>query len=183
MRKVLAPAVAAAALVAVAALAAPASAASGTTTVALTVADGTLAIVTTPAAAAASSALVGTGRVVTAPLGETTITDTRSGSTGWTLSASTSAFAAVASVTDLTPVVGGASIPASAAKFSLSAAPTKVLGTVTYTHTASPSSSGSLAVATASGVNTTTVLPVLTVEVPSATPTGAYSGTVTQSVV
>lgn len=174
MRKATAVLSSAAVLVAMAAAASPAQAETGTTTVALTVADGTLAIVTTAAAPAASSAIVGTGRVVTAPLGLTTISDTRAASTGWTLSASTTAFA---------PAGGGTSIPASAAKFSLLAAPIATLGTVSYSHTSSPASSGSLATATASGISTTTLTPVLTVDVPASAATGVYTGTVTQSVV
>ena len=182
MRKVTAVLSSIAAVAALAATAAPAHAVDGTTTVALTIADGTLAIVTTAAAPAASSALVGTGRVVTAPLGQTTITDTRAASTGWTLSATTTAFTPV-TVGTLAPIENGVPIPATAAKFSLSAAPTKVLGTATYTYTATPGDTGSLAVASASGINTATVLPVLTVDVPAAAATGLYTGTVTQSVV
>lgn len=183
MRKVTATITATSAVLALAAVAAPAHAVDGSTTVALSVVDGTLAIVTTAAAPAATSAINGTGRVVTAPLGLTTITDTRVSSTGWTLSAKTTDFTPVVSLTDLTPVTDGAAIPASAAKFSLSAAPTKVLGTVTYTHAATPGDGASLAVATASGINTTTVLPVVTLDVPAEAATGAYTGTVTQSVV
>lgn len=182
MRKATVVLTSAAALVALAAAAAPAHAVDGTTTVALTIADGSLAIVTTAAAPAASSAISGTGRTVTAPLGLTTITDTRAASTGWTLTATTTAFTPV-NATTLVALPGGTPIPASAAKFSLSEAPTKVLGTATFTHTASPSASGSLAVATATGINTATVLPVLTVQVPADAANGLYTGTVTQCVV
>lgn len=182
MRKATAVLTSIVAVAALAATAAPAQAVEGTTTVALTVADGSLAIVTTAAAPAASSALVGTGRVVTAPLGLTTITDTRAASTGWTLTAATTAFTPVDAGT-LLPITGGTAIPATAAKFSLVEAPITVLGTATYTHTASPNSSGALATSTASGVNTATVLPVLTVDVPSTAVNGLYTGTVTQSVV
>lgn len=174
MRKITALAATGAVGIALATAATPAQAAEGTTTVALTVVDGTLAIVTTAAAPGASSALVGTNRIITAPLGQTTITDTRAASKGWSLSATTTAF---------TPTLGGANIPASAAKFSLVEAPVKTLGTATYTHTSSPNSSGALATAAAEGVNTTTVLPVLTVDVPATAAAGAYTGTVTQSVV
>lgn len=158
-----------------AALAAPAHAATGDTTVALTVVDGTLAIVTTPAATGVSSQIVGTGRVLTSPLGVTTITDTRAASSGWTLTATTTSFTHSVTASEV--------IPSANAKFSLAAAPTTVLGTATYTYTASPDSSGDLAVASATGINTATVEPVLTVDVPAAAITGLYTGTVTQSVV
>jgi len=172
MRKALTLGTVALSALALAATAAPAQAATGTTTVALTVLDGTLAIVTTPAALGASSSIIGTGRQISAPLGLTTITDTRAASTGWSLSASTTAF-----------TVGSASIPASAAKFSLSEAPLNVLGANTYSSTTTPNSSGALTTATASGINTATLLPVLTVDVPNSAATGVYAGTVTQSVV
>lgn len=174
MRKALALATTTAAVLALAVTASPATAAEGTTTVALTVEDGELAITTTAAATGVSSQLVGTGRVLTSPLGLTTVTDTRSGSTGWTLSARTTLF---------THSNTTSTIPASAASFYVSAAPTKVLGTVSYTSTTTPSTSGTLVVAAASGVNTSEVSPVLRVDVPSTAITGLYTGTVTQSVV
>lgn len=182
MRKILTVGVAVAPLVGMTIAAAPASAACtqgdlkcGTTTVALTVLDGQLVISTTAVAAGASSSLVGTERVITAPLGLTTVTDTRAGSSGWVLSASTTDFSRT--------VPSAATIPASAAKFYVQAAPTKVLGTVTYTSTTTPDASGTLVDADATGVNTTEVVPVLQVTVPEAAGTGVYAGTVTQSVV
>ena len=172
MRKSLALGTVALSVLALVAMAAPANAATGTTTVALTVVDGTLAIVTTAAATGATSTIVGTSRQISSPLGITTITDTRAASTGWTLSAATSLF-----------TFGGSTIPAGAAKFSISQAPITVLGTNSYVNTMSPSAGGSLTTASASGINTATVLPVLTVDVPNSAVTGLYTGTVTQSVV
>ncbi len=175
MRKVTALATTAAMLALAGATAAPAQAATGDTTVALTVVDGTLAIVTTPAAAGVNSEIVGTGRTFTAPLGLTTVTDTRASSIGWSLSASTTAFT-------LTP--GTATIPAANATFSLLAEPTNTVGSNTYTGTATTTpSSGALTTAKASGINTATMTPVLHVAVPNATAVGLYTGTVTQSVV
>ena len=175
MRKVTALTAAAAATLALAAVAAPAHAADGTTTVALTVEDGTLAITTTPAAAGVSSSLVGTSRVIVSPLGLTTITDTRAASTGWNLTART---------TDFTNSTTAATIAAANASFYVDAAPTRVLGTVQYTYTPSSApSSGQLAKASASGVSTTELTPVLKVAVPNDAGTGLYAGTVTQSVV
>lgn len=176
MRKVTALVTAAAATLAVTALATPAQAADGDTTVSLTVVDGTLAIATTPAAAGVNSEIVGTGRTFTAPLGLTTVTDTRAASTGWSLSARTTAF---------TLTGGTATIPATAATFSLLAAPTNTVGTNTYsgTATAASPSSGALTTATASGINTAETTPVLHVAVPNSAAVGIYTGTVTQSVV
>lgn len=178
MRKALALGTVALSFAGLAVTAAPAQAVDGTTTVALTVVDGTLAIVTAPAGAAATSSLVGTSRTVTSNLGLTTITDTRAASTGWTLSATTTDFTRAAA-----GLVPAATIAASNAKFSLTAPPTTLLGSATYTTTTQPSSSGTLAVSSASGVNTATMTPVLTVAVPNSAGTGLYTGTVTQSVV
>ncbi len=73
MRKAFALGTVALSVLGLAATAVPAQATTGTTTVALTVVDGTLAIVTTAAAAGVNSAIVGTGRTFTAPLGLTTV--------------------------------------------------------------------------------------------------------------
>ncbi len=175
MRRTLALGAVALSVLGLAATAVPAQAATGTTTVALSVIDGTLAIVTTPAAAGVSSAIVGTGRTFTAPLGVTTVTDTRAASGGWALSASTTAF---------TLTGGAATIPAANATFSLTAAPTNTVGNNTYSGTATTTpSSGALTTATSSGINTATMEPVLHVAVPNETAVGTYTGTVTQSVV
>ena len=176
MRKAPALLIAASTAVAVAALATPAHAVDGTTTVSLTVVDGSLAIVTTAAAAGVNSQIVGTGRTFTAPLGLTTVTDTRAASTGWSMSASTTAF---------TLTGGTATIPATAARFSLLAAPTNTVGSNTYsgTATADAPSTGALTTATATGINTATTTPVLHVAVPNSAAVGLYTGTVTQSVV
>lgn len=175
MRKAFALGTVALSVLGLAATAVPAQAATGTTTVALSVVDGTLAIVTTPAAAGVNSAIVGTGRTFTAPLGLTTVTDTRAASTGWGLSASTTAF---------TLSGGAATIPAANATFSLTAAPTNTVGSNTYSNTATTTpSSGALTTATASGINTATMEPVLHVAVPNTAAVGLYTGTVTQSVV
>src|SRR5688572_3420770 len=112
MRKALALGTVALSLAGVAVTAAPAQAATGTTTVALTVLDGSLAIVPTAVAAGASSSIVDTGRVITSSLGVTVIADTRAVSPGWTFSATTTDFTPVVPVT-LVPT-GGAVIPASA---------------------------------------------------------------------
>jgi hypothetical protein len=176
MRKVTAGAAATAATLSLAALAAPAQAADGDTTVELTVVDGELAIVTTAIASGVTSEIAGTSRTLTAPLGLTTVSDTRAASTGWTLSASTTPF---------TVVGGTASIPASAATFSLLAEPTNVLGSNTYsgTATAGSPSSGTLTTAAADGMNTAEMTPVLHVAVPNSAVAGVYTGTVTQSAV
>ena len=175
MRKALALATAVTALSAIAATATPAHAVDGTTTVALTVVDGVLAITTTPAAAGVQSEFVGTDRVLTAPLGVTTISDTRVASSSWTLTASTTIF---------TNTVAGATIPASNAKFYVQADPQTTLGTVnSYDSTTTPDASGALVTADTSGVNVSTVTPVLQVLVPATAAAGLYTGTVTQSVV
>lgn len=176
MRKALALGTVTLSVLALAATAAPAQAATGTTTVPLTVVDGSLAIVSTVAATGVSSAITGTSREISSSLGLTTITDTRAASTGWTLTASTTDFTNSAA----SPAV---TILKANAKFSVPDAPITLLGTATYTRTSSPNTSGSLVVSSASGINTATVLPLLTVSVPNTAATGLYTGTVTQSVV
>ena len=167
------------------ALAAPASAActdnvlnvcSSTTTVALVVDAGTIAIVSTPAATNLTSVLSGTDNVQTFSLGLTTVTDTRLTSTGWSVSASSSALAN-----------GGSSIPSSATSFYVPAAATSVLGSHTITRLATSTtdavaSGAALVTDTGSGLNTATFTPYMKVTVPSGTSALTYTGTVTQSV-
>lgn len=123
------------------------------------------------AAAGVNSEIVGTGRTFTAPLGLTTVADTRAASTGWAFSASSTAFALTGTPTT--------TIPASAATFSLTAAPTNTVGANTYSGTATSPTTGTLVTATASGINAATLTPVLHVAVPNSTPIGVYTGTVT----
>jgi hypothetical protein len=209
MRKALVLTIAAAALAG--GLAAPALAAgpvcnpangdvcSGVTQVAFAVLPnvGTLSIVPTPATAGAggvagnpiASTGLDTAKTVTVPLGVTTVLDTRTASTGWTMSASASNFAQAAPAT--------ATISKNFAKFSVPVAPalpttglTGLTGIAVPTFTgynagAAPASDGSgnatLLTATATGINAAAFIPVLTVDVTGAT-AGVYTGTVTQSV-
>lgn len=149
---------------------------SGTTTVALVVDAGTIAILTTPAATNLTSVLTGTDNVQTVDLGLTTVTDTRLTSTGWSVSATSS---------DLTS--GGSTIPASATSFYVPAAATSVLGAHTITRQATTAggavaSGAALVTDTGSGVNTATFTPYMKIVVPSGTSALTYAGTVTQSV-
>lgn len=149
---------------------------SGTTTVALVVDAGTIAIATTPAATNLTSVLSGTDNVQTVSLGLTTVTDTRLTSTGWTVSATSSAL-----------TNGGSSILASATSFYVPAAATSVLGGHTITRQATTAgdavaSGAALVTDTGSGVNTATFTPYMKVVVPSGTSALTYTGTVTQSV-
>ena len=149
---------------------------SGTTTVALVVDAGTIAIATTPAATNLTSVITGTDNVQTVSLGLTTVTDTRLTSTGWTVSATSSAL-----------TNGGSSILASATSFYVPAAATSVLGGHTITRQATTAggavaSGAALVTDTGSGVNTATFTPYMKVVVPSGTSALTYTGTVTQSV-
>lgn len=180
MRKLIALTLAVAGLGA--ATAAPALAVDGTTTVSFTVVDGTLAIVPTPAATAVSTSLIGTARVADIILGATTITDTRTSSTGWTYSATTSDYTSTA--------VGATAIPKTAASFWIPDAPVRALGTQTIgTRVSSPTAvntsggSGTLLTSTGTGVNDAVFTPRLRVTIPSSSALALFTGTVTQSVV
>ena len=167
-------------------LATPASAATGTEQVAFTVVDGTLAITAGTAAVGATSALVGGSTGASVGLGLTTVSDTRINSAGWSVSAATTDFT-------LTQAPGAPTqtIPLANAKFSVPVAPVSVVGApaVTFTRRATPTAvdaSGNVAgivVATAIGVNTATFSPQLDTAVPNGSATGAYTGTITQTVV
>jgi hypothetical protein len=201
MRKALVLTIAAAALTG--GLAAPALAAcgatgdicSGTTAVAFAVLPnvGTLSIVPTPATAGVggvgtpvASTGLDTAKSVTVPLGVTTVLDSRTSTTGWTVSAAASDFALTG---------GTGSVSKNLAKFSVPVAPalptTGLTGALsvavipTFSNVATtPTGSGgsaTLLTATATAINAAAFIPVLTVDVTGAT-AGVYTGTVTQSV-
>jgi hypothetical protein len=181
MRKALATAAAAAALLMNGFALTPASAASGNQPVSFTVLGGTLAITPGTPAVGVNSVINGGVTTVTVPLGVTTVLDTRIGSTGWAVSASTTDF------TQTLPAVG--TIAKTLAKFSVPIAPVATVGSPTFTYVSTPTAVdaggnlSNLVVATASGVNTATFTPQLDVTVPNGSATGVYTGTVTQSVV
>ena len=164
----------------------PALAASSNQVVAFTVADGLLAITPGTPATGVSSVLTGGKTTVTIDLGMTTVADTRVNSSGWSVSASTTDFT-------LTQAPGALSqvIAKTQAKFSVPLAPVSVLGSpaVTFARldapTAVDSTGGvaSLIVATATGVNTGTFGPQLQITIPNGSAVGAYTGTITQTVV
>lgn len=180
MRKLIALTLALAGLGAV--TAAPALAADGPTTVSFTVVEGSLAIVTTPAATAVSTSLIGTVRVADISLGATTVTDTRTSSTGWSYAAATGDYTSTA--------LGATAIPKTAASFWIPDAPTRALGTQTIgTRVSSPTavsssgSSGTLLTSTGTGVNDAVFTTRLRVAIPADTALALFTGTVTQSVV
>ena len=185
-RALLVGAVATGALFSCGLFAAPASAATGIEPIAFTVLDGTLAITPGTAAAGATSALVGGSTGVTVGLGLTTVTDTRINSAGWSVGAATTDFALTQAPGATAQVIAMAN-----AKFSVPLAPVGVVGTpaATFTRRSAPTAvdaSGNLAslvVATATGVNTATFSPQLDIAVPNGSATGAYTATVTQTVV
>lgn len=162
--------------------ASPALAASNTEPVAFTVVAGTLAITPGTPAAGVNSVLAGGVTTVAVPLGLTTITDTRVNSVGWAVSASTTDFALTA---------GSATVGKANAKFLVPVAPVSVLGApaVTFTYVSTPTAVdvngtvSNLVVATAVGVNTGTFGPQVDVTVPNGSAVGAYTSTVTQTVI
>ena len=164
----------------------PALAATGSQVVAFTVADGVLAITPGTPALGVGSALSGGVTTVTVALGVTTVLDSRIGSSGWAVSASTTDFTLTQA-----PGAVGQVIPRANAKFSVPLAPLSVVGTpaLTFTRVGTPQSVdangnvANLVVATATGVNTGTFAPQLDAVVPNGSPAGAYTGTITQTVV
>lgn len=189
MRKPLVLALAAATVAVGTALAAPASAdicsaadllAATCTNVTLTVATGTLSIAVPAAAAGTSGVAPATNTLISdISLGATVVTDTRPSSTGWHTTASASQFTAV--------VTGPPAIPASASVFYVdqTISPVLVGATLATTPTASSTvaNGGTVVTATATGPNSATFTPRLKVTVPAGQASGAYVGTVTQSVI
>ena len=186
MRNVIVLSTTAAALVLGGLAATPALAATGSQIVAFTVADGVLAITPGTPALGVNSLLSGGVTTVSVALGVTTVLDSRIASTGWAVSASTTDFT-------LTQAPGATSlvIPKANAKFSVPLAPLSVVGTpaLTFARVSAPQAVDAtgdvvnLVVATATGVNTGSFAPQLDAVVPNGTPTGAYTGTITQTVV
>ena len=162
------------------------SATCAVTTIATTVDVGTLGIIAAPVSGSLSFTSVPTGGVTqtltnAADLTLTTVTDTRLSGTGW---------AVTANVSNFTGVPGG-SIPRSAVKLSVPAAPIKVLGAVGMTITpvstlTAVDGAGDLAnfvvAAGTGGLNTVTYIPHVDITVPAGTAAGVYTGTLTQSV-
>jgi Ice-binding-like/WxL domain surface cell wall-binding len=113
------------------------------------------------------------GETISGSLGVVQVTDTRSASTGWTVSVSATALAPVS----------GSSIPASAMGYAVGSV-TQILGVASYVK-ANPTSLGSAAVAltaTASGSNAASWNPTISVVVPGGTAAGSYTTTITHSV-
>lgn len=164
------------------ALAGPALASSQTQAIAFTVANGTLSITPGTPATGTTSALAGGVTTVTVALGLTSIIDTRINSVGWAVSAAT---------TDFVPSAGSGTVTKSHAAFAVPVAPVSALGSpaVTFVYAATPTAvdatgtTGNLVVATATGVNTGTFSPELVVTIPNGSAAGAYTSTVTQTVV
>lgn len=152
------------------------------TAVAVTVATGTLsltAVAATAGGAPLGSATIGTGATPTvlqgADLTLTTVTDTRTNSTGWTVTGS---------ITDFTGTPG--TIAKAKTTLTVPAAATAVLGTIasqTRSTGSTPNGAGpvTLITVTTTGVNTVTYTPRVAVDVNGAAP-GAYTATLTQSV-
>ena len=186
MRNVIVLSTTAAALVLGGLAATPALAATGSQIVAFTVADGVVAITPGTPALGVNSLLSGGVTTVSVALGVTTVLDSRIASTGWAVSASTTDFTLTQA-----PGAPGQLIPRANAKFSVPLAPLSVVGTpaLTFARAASPQAVdangnvANLVVATATGVNTATFAPQLDAVVPNGSPSGAYTGTITQTVV
>ena len=186
MRNVIVLSTTAAALVLGGLAATPALASTGSQIVAFTVADGVLAITPGTPAVGASSLLSGGVTTVTVALGVTTVLDSRIASTGWAVSAGTTDFTLTQA-----PGATGQLIPRANAKFSVPLAPLGVVGTpaLTFARVSSPQAVdaggnvANLVVATATGVNTGTFAPQLDAVVPNGSVAGAYTGTITQTVV
>jgi hypothetical protein len=166
---------------ALAALALPASAEDVVAT--FEVPAGELTVVTNDADKAVTFALDGTllgGATASGTLGLMNVTDTRTASTGWTVSVSSTDF-----------VSGTNTVAASKARMYVLATdgPTIVSGTVvpatTHVDAATAltlaTTSASFMTATATGANEVTYTPTVEVTLESTTAAGTYSGTITQT--
>lgn len=189
MRKPVALAAAAATLSALVGLATPAAAACGSvgdictapTGVTFTVNAGFLTITANATATPQSAVLGSSGATATIPLGTTTVSDTRLTPTAWSMTATASNFTSGVSTIAKTnasfSVQAGWSAPSGQTLPTFSVSP--------FTTPASVDAGGSrlLMSTTAAGTNNgVTFTPVLTVNVPTSTVAGTYTGTVTQSV-
>lgn len=162
-----------------AACTAPAGGSCSDTSVSFTVNAGALSIAA-PASVTLSSATLGlTAGSVTGTLATTTVSDTRGGLgvSGWTVTASTTDYTTTAN--------GGGTIGAAAASMSsgaatiVSGAPV-VVPSLSAVNLAAPATI--LQATSATGSNSVTYTPTLTVAVPTSAIPGPYTGTVTQSV-
>jgi hypothetical protein len=191
MRKPIPAAVTTAMLAGLVAGAAPASAcdplrdtctAVPSTSVSFVIGLGTLTITAAAAAPGVATAVLGNdGFTATIPLGTTTVKDTRSAATSWSMTATasdfTSAGARVGKDKAAFSVQPGWTAPAGSALPAFSLAP------ATTPQPADATGSRTLMTTVGSALNTgVTFTPVLTVTVPSGALAGTYTGTVTQSV-
>ena len=145
----------------------------GDTTATFTLAGGSLDV--TPAANAALTNGASGATSVSGSLGAVAVSDTRGSTAGWVMSAASSTFVRTG---------GGAGTSSTGVSYNSGAA-TAQSGTVTPTSTgatsittAAPVAAGTLA----SGNNTATYSPNLTVTLPASALAGDYTGTVTTSV-
>jgi hypothetical protein len=143
---------------------------SGSTTTTFTLVGGSLDV--SPAAAAALTGGASGATSVSGSLGLVSVSDTRGSTAGWVVSAASSTF------------VDGAGSVSTGVSYDSGAA-TASTGTVTPTSkgptsigTAAPVAEGTAA----SGNNTASYTPTLTVTLPASALAGAYTGTVTTSI-
>ena len=156
-------------------IALPATAATGDTTATITVTGGSLSITVPAAANLGTTASTVGGSIISGPLGQVQVLDARSAAagSGWVASVISTAF---------TPPSGPA-IAASAVGYTAGAI-TKV-GTATYTANDPGDLTAVGAAVTATGItgdNSATWTPTITVAVAGGTVAGAYSATITHSV-
>jgi hypothetical protein len=146
------------------------AASSGDTTATFTLAGGSLDV--TPAGSAALTNAAPGAASVSGSLGPVVVSDTRGSTAGWVMSAASTTF------------VDGAGTVSTGVSYDSGEA-TASTGTVTPTTTGATSITTGAPVAEgtlASGNNTASYTPTLTVSLPASALAGTYSGTVTTSV-
>jgi hypothetical protein len=183
MRTSLALAAAAALFAGVVGTATPAAAicdpSAGCSGVTFTIAAGTISIVAPAAGGTATTTSNGGGVDVAVPLTGTVVTDSRIGSSGWSVNAT---------VTDFSTT--GGTVAKGQASFTVPAAPTSVVGCSSFpvratsavgVNSTTGTTTAPILSCTALGTSAATFTPVLTVAVPGGSIAGTYTGTVTQS--
>jgi hypothetical protein len=149
-----------------------AMAAPGDTVVTFTLGGGSLDV--TPAASAALTDGAPGAASVSGSLGPVTISDTRGSTAGWVLSAKSTTFTdGAGSISDGVSYASGAATGKTGIVTPTTDGPTSIMGAVVV-----PVAAGTAA----SGNNTASYTPTLTVSLPESALAGDYTGTVTTSV-
>ena len=147
-----------------------------TETVTFTIASGNLTIDAAPSADLGSSVNLVAGATVSGALGNVVVSDTRNATLGWVASASSTDF------TKAADTLAKANATVSGVNTLVSSTGLAVSGGFVGAAASMAGSGGTVGTAVALGSNTATFNPTMSIVVPVNTPTGAYTGTLTVSI-